>query len=91
MCGEYRRCCLFGGQRDVKGALQEGLSVSVGVCVRVCGLLTGAFPGSAQTIRTEEDVLIDSMGIFGLLLCNCEPENPANVPLQWSFAPLLSS
>lgn len=47
MCGEYRRCCLFGGQRDVKGALQEGLSVSVGVCVRVCGLLTGAFPGSA--------------------------------------------
>lgn len=50
----------FGGQRDVKGSLREGLSIYISACVYGGAPQTGAFPGSARTIRTEEDVLINS-------------------------------
>ena len=44
-----------------KARLFASVCVCLCVCVCVCvwALVTGAFPGSALTIRTEEDVLMN--------------------------------
>lgn len=64
----------FGGQRDVKGSLREGLSIyiSMGGAPQ-----TGAFPGSARTIRTEEDVF-DKVNLFSVML-NLKIPPPASL------------
>lgn len=66
----------FGGQRDVKGSLREGLSIyiSMGGAPQ-----TGAFPGSARTIRTEEDVF-DKVNLFSVMLnLKIPPQRPSAV------------
>lgn len=77
----------FGGQRDVKGSLREGLSIYISVCVHG-GSSADRSISLFCTDNKNRGGCVDKLNLFSVML---NLKIPPNVPLQWSVTPVLSS